>query len=1028
MKKRRRLLPLLVSMVMIGQMCPLNLKAEYRYAPDWEYYAEIDWVYSNPSDAEKEYIATGLRYTGTSSDIYIPDTIDGLRIESVFVENTEWENITPNDSGTITFHIPDARYGDISVYDYGLDAQYSNLPDWIKSVDVVYTDDLVTYYVDHSDPLDLYEGETTMEMAAKVWDYRILDKLDGVYDGPCVELLRYKGKRGEVDCPLQIEGYPVALISGQIFKDNFFVSVFNIPMIIEEEILDTEEEDKYVNNYRDKYENYYEYLADHPKDYGLEWPEIQLADGCLYSEMPEFSVCFCPYQYSAEYRPYEPEGHRLCDIRWYGYSYGENLYFSLVNHDDGSKSWDLELIRDIGENEVKVPGSLAGYPVSTIGNRGYYNENSAEPDLSVILPDSIKLIQPWAFLRITPSRINIPESVKILPHGCLGNYEFYKEIKGIENVPFVSDELFATEDVRYSENWRCDISKWEHLVNKDNLVHFNYTTDDLLEPFYITDPATGNVYEVNIDEDDYSISLKLVYLPDKNQKIPTEFRGFPVEAALSDKIPKGAKIVVSGDSFGPKNMVFVNNICDESDEWYKSSKKKNEFIDFNEYESQFTNDIEITSKNVRLESDAFLYAKPKSLDFPGSAYLSKFFLYHNETTEKLSFTGTASEITFEEKALQNNSSVTEVNFPKKCSDLNIGDSAFYGCKLRSLTLPEGTSNVGKNAFSKNSEMKDLTINGSPKIGDEAFKECGKLRTVTINGKPDLGENVFLQCYEMTNLNVDMSAKLNASVFNTCENLTQINGEEVFNEDGSPKEKYRKYIEENFVESNNNGIINKYVDYRVKQLVAETVTDDMNDMQKVRALHDKLCSMVSYDTDNVDAPKNHTDVSVFLCDTSVCDGYARAYNLLLHEAGIKSCFVYNDDHAWVIAEVGGHWFHIDPTWDDGDVLNYDWFMRNDAQIKDKDMHGSWKLLAPSALHRFQWYSLPKCNDIMGDVNSDGMVDGRDASAILSAYAKASLGEELEVDMVLSDYDFNGIIDARDASAVLTEYAKSSVDSD
>ena len=62
--------------------------------------------------------------------------------------------------------------------------------------------------------------------------------------------------------------------------------------------------------------------------------------------------------------------------------------------------------------------------------------------------------------------------------------------------------------------------------------------------------------------------------------------------------------------------------------------------------------------------------------------------------------------------------------------------------------------------------------------------------------------------------------------------------------------------------------------------------------------------------------------------------------------------------------------------------------------------------------------------MGDVNSDGIVDGKDATAVLSSYAKASAGDELTIDAVLGDVNFNGRIDAVDASTILTQYADSS----
>jgi hypothetical protein len=66
--------------------------------------------------------------------------------------------------------------------------------------------------------------------------------------------------------------------------------------------------------------------------------------------------------------------------------------------------------------------------------------------------------------------------------------------------------------------------------------------------------------------------------------------------------------------------------------------------------------------------------------------------------------------------------------------------------------------------------------------------------------------------------------------------------------------------------------------------------------------------------------------------------------------------------------------------------------------------------------------------MGDVNSDGTVDGRDASAVLSSYAKASAGKEPQTDAVLSDMNFDGKTDARDAAKILSIYSETLADAE
>ncbi|MBO7396062.1 MAG: hypothetical protein J6U16_08110 [Ruminococcus sp.] len=60
---------------------------------------------------------------------------------------------------------------------------------------------------------------------------------------------------------------------------------------------------------------------------------------------------------------------------------------------------------------------------------------------------------------------------------------------------------------------------------------------------------------------------------------------------------------------------------------------------------------------------------------------------------------------------------------------------------------------------------------------------------------------------------------------------------------------------------------------------------------------------------------------------------------------------------------------------------------------------------------------------GDVNSDGMVDGRDASSILIEYSAASSGKSKlnSEQRKLADVDANGKVDSKDASYVLGFYS-------
>ena len=80
----------------------------------------------------------------------------------------------------------------------------------------------------------------------------------------------------------------------------------------------------------------------------------------------------------------------------------------------------------------------------------------------------------------------------------------------------------------------------------------------------------------------------------------------------------------------------------------------------------------------------------------------------------------------------------------------------------------------------------------------------------------------------------------------------------------------------------------------------------------------------------------------------------------------------------------------------------------------------------SVHSYKYLELAPLD--AGDVDGNDVVDGRDASAVLTHYALTSTQQSGCVGsafLSFADYDGNGIIDGRDASAILTYYALQSV---
>ena len=109
--------------------------------------------------------------------------------------------------------------------------------------------------------------------------------------------------------------------------------------------------------------------------------------------------------------------------------------------------------------------------------------------------------------------------------------------------------------------------------------------------------------------------------------------------------------------------------------------------------------------------------------------------------------------------------------------------------------------------------------------------------------------------------------------------------------------------------------------------------------KVKAVHDKICSMVSYEnsTQNIGNPYYQTPYSLYYDADgdgkieTVCAGYAKMMKLQCNKYGIPCVLVTGvtdsgEYHMWnYIQRENGVWYAVDATWDDQSTTMYDFFL-------------------------------------------------------------------------------------------------------
>ncbi len=151
----------------------------------------------------------------------------------------------------------------------------------------------------------------------------------------------------------------------------------------------------------------------------------------------------------------------------------------------------------------------------------------------------------------------------------------------------------------------------------------------------------------------------------------------------------------------------------------------------------------------------------------------------------------------------------------------------------------------------------------------------------------------------------------------------------------------------------------------------------DDFQKEKLLHDRLLSKCSY-ADGVnsisDGWQYFTPYGAIVEGSAVCEGYSKALQILLADAGIPSYTVkgYADDvrHMWNIVELDNSWYHVDPTWNDGEeVINYEFFNLSTYEIEKNHKIDP---VVGSENQQNVNYFLPECNSmVMNYYNIDGI---------------------------------------------------------
>lgn len=159
---------------------------------------------------------------------------------------------------------------------------------------------------------------------------------------------------------------------------------------------------------------------------------------------------------------------------------------------------------------------------------------------------------------------------------------------------------------------------------------------------------------------------------------------------------------------------------------------------------------------------------------------------------------------------------------------------------------------------------------------------------------------------------------------------------------------------------------------VNEIKAQVTSSDPYEI--ALQLHDILCDRITYSTSDEPDPMIWTAYGALVNNSAVCEGYARAYQLLLYEFGIVSTLstglAGGEGHMWNIVNLNGQNYHVDVTWDDrddgGSPNFHAFFNLTDSQIRlTHNPHPDFSLIKDSVFDSGEAvsynFNLPECND-------------------------------------------------------------------
>lgn len=303
-----------------------------------------------------------------------------------------------------------------------------------------------------------------------------------------------------------------------------------------------------------------------------------------------------------------------------------------------------------------------------------------------------------------------------------------------------------------------------------------------------------------------------------------------------------------------------------------------------------------------------------------------------------------------------------VRLSAKLTSIPIG--CFVGCtSLKTINIPATCTQIGYDAFAACTNLYQINTTKSLKsIASSAFVECNKKRLTIVAPKNSYAAS-FAKKYgimttttkstKLSNKNRNMIAKekFQLYLYNPSQKVTwKSNHSSIVSVSSNGKITAKKNGTVTITATCNGKsytckvtVKTRTTNSMLRVIYSQYVKESMSDYEKIAAAHKWLIQNVKYDKrlyTKGDVPMvSHTAKGALQYGIAVCDGYSKAFMMIMEHYNIPCMMVTGGQHAWNLVKIKDKWYHVDCTFDDP-IVNWSfnnthvyktYFLKTDAYM-------------------------------------------------------------------------------------------------